>query len=169
MTAMSIKMPTKPWYKEPWPWVLIAIPFSAVIMGVVLITLALESEDGLVVDDYYWKGKQINQVLERDHRATALGIDTRLTLDLANGHVFVQVVDFKDTQPETMQVAFLHSTRAGFDQTVDLTRIAPDQYRGDLSNLVQGRWDIQMSAGDWRVMGSLNVPNERSIRLSATP
>ena len=80
MTAMSIKMPTKPWYKEPWPWVLIAIPFSAVIMGVVLITLALESEDGLVVDDYYWKGKQINQVLEiiesgklnRDHYATGI-------------------------------------------------------------------------------------------------
>ncbi|MCB1733994.1 MAG: FixH family protein [Gammaproteobacteria bacterium] len=169
MTTMSLKTPTKPWYKEPWPWVLILIPFTAVIMGVIMITLALESEDGLVVDDYYWKGKQINQVLERDHRASALGVDTRLTLDLIKGQVLVQVVEFNGAQPETLQIDFLHSTRSGFDRSVTLARIAPDQYQGELGELVPGRWDIQMSAGDWRVMGSLNVPHERSIRLSAEP
>ena len=32
-------------------------------MGVVMITLAIQSYSGLVVDDYYKKGKQINRVL----------------------------------------------------------------------------------------------------------
>ena len=28
-----MNQPLKPWYKEPWPWVAIAIPGAAVIMG----------------------------------------------------------------------------------------------------------------------------------------
>ena len=48
------------WKREPLVWMLIAIPFSAVVMGVVMITLAIQSSSGLVVDDYYKKG-QANQ------------------------------------------------------------------------------------------------------------
>jgi len=51
------------WKKEPFVWMIIAIPSSAIIMGVVIITLAIQSWSGLVVDDYYRKGKQINLVL----------------------------------------------------------------------------------------------------------
>ncbi len=62
------------WKREPLVWMLIAIPFSAVIMGVVMITLAIQSWSGLVVDDYYKKGKQINRVLARDKFAYELGL-----------------------------------------------------------------------------------------------
>lgn len=41
----------KPWYKEPWPWVAIAIPGSAVIMGITTLVLALNNPDPLVIDD----------------------------------------------------------------------------------------------------------------------
>lgn len=41
----------KPWYKEPWPWVAIAIPGAAVIMGVTTLVLALSNPDPLVVDE----------------------------------------------------------------------------------------------------------------------
>ena len=54
------------WKQEPMVWLLIAIPLSAVIMGVVIITLAINSYSGLVVDDYYKKGKHINRVIARD-------------------------------------------------------------------------------------------------------
>ena len=58
-------MPDKPavshttqrhWYQEGYVWLVIAIPGLAVVMGVVLITLASTSFDGLVADDYYKKG-----------------------------------------------------------------------------------------------------------------
>jgi hypothetical protein len=39
-----------PWYKEPWPWVVIAIPGSAVIMGFITLYLALSNPDHLVVE-----------------------------------------------------------------------------------------------------------------------
>jgi hypothetical protein len=42
---------TKPWYREPWPWVAIAIPAAAVIMGLTTLYLALANPDYLVVEE----------------------------------------------------------------------------------------------------------------------
>jgi hypothetical protein len=41
----------KPWYREPWPWVAIAILAAAVVMGVTTLILAISNPDPLVVDD----------------------------------------------------------------------------------------------------------------------
>ena len=43
--------PPRPWYKEPWPWVIISIPAAAVIMGFITLYLALANPDYLVVKD----------------------------------------------------------------------------------------------------------------------
>ena len=40
-----------PWYRQFWPWVIIAIPLSAVIMGAVTLWLALANPEYLVVED----------------------------------------------------------------------------------------------------------------------
>ena len=48
----------KPWHSYPLVWMMIAIPFSAVIMGVVMIWLAVDTDDGLVADDFFILGKQ---------------------------------------------------------------------------------------------------------------
>ncbi len=41
----------RPWYREPWPWVLIALPLLAVVAGFATLWLALSNPDYLVVDD----------------------------------------------------------------------------------------------------------------------
>ena len=41
----------RPWYREPWPWVIIAIPLAAVIMGMTTLYLAISNPDYLVVDE----------------------------------------------------------------------------------------------------------------------
>jgi len=40
-----------PWYRQFWPWVLIAIPLAAVIMGGVTLWLAISNPDYLVVEE----------------------------------------------------------------------------------------------------------------------
>jgi hypothetical protein len=40
----------RPWYKEPWPWVLIAIPLLTVIASGFTFWLAVSNPDYLVVD-----------------------------------------------------------------------------------------------------------------------
>jgi hypothetical protein len=55
-------MPTKhadpsqtPWYRQFWPWFIIAIPSMAVIGGFVTLWLALTYPETLVVDDSQYK------------------------------------------------------------------------------------------------------------------
>ena len=55
-----------PWYRQFWPWFLIAVPAAAVVMGITTILLALHEPDGLVSDDYYREGLAVNRDLERD-------------------------------------------------------------------------------------------------------
>jgi hypothetical protein len=43
--------PPPPWYRQFWPWVLIAIPALTVIASAVTLWLALSNPDYLVVDD----------------------------------------------------------------------------------------------------------------------
>lgn len=40
----------RPWYREPWPWVLIAIPAVAVIASLATLYLALANPDYVVLD-----------------------------------------------------------------------------------------------------------------------
>ena len=64
----------KPWYRQPLVWLVIAFPAIAVVGGISLLILSINIDTGVVVDDYYKKGKEINMVLTRDKKAIELGI-----------------------------------------------------------------------------------------------
>ena len=51
MNSKQHNQPQRPWYKEPWPWVAIAIPGAAVIMGITTLILAINNPDPLAVDE----------------------------------------------------------------------------------------------------------------------
>ena len=56
----------QPWYREPWPWILAAGPVAVILAGIVTVWLAIKSNDGLVADDYYKQGLEVNQVIQRE-------------------------------------------------------------------------------------------------------
>ena len=70
-----------PWYKYKLVWMIIAIPAASVIAGINMIYLAVNTDDGLVVDDYYKEGMAINQSLQRDKTAAELGLTARLVIE----------------------------------------------------------------------------------------
>jgi hypothetical protein len=41
----------RPWYREPWPWVAIAIPAVSILMGLITLYLAISNPDYLVVEE----------------------------------------------------------------------------------------------------------------------
>ncbi len=55
-----------PWYRQFWPWFIVSIPATTVLACLVLITLAVISDDGLVSDDYYREGLAINKRLNSE-------------------------------------------------------------------------------------------------------
>ena len=70
---------TKPWYRYGWPWFLISFPLISVLLGIMMVYLALTTNNALVVDDYYAEGKGINLRIERDRSASLLGLGATLT------------------------------------------------------------------------------------------
>jgi hypothetical protein len=42
---------TRPWYREPWPWVLIAIPLLTVVASGITLWLAITHPDHIVLDE----------------------------------------------------------------------------------------------------------------------
>ena len=51
MNMKRTRTDTKPWYREPWPWVAIAIPGAAVIMGIATLLIAINNPDPVIVDE----------------------------------------------------------------------------------------------------------------------
>ncbi len=59
----------EPWYRQFWPWFLIALPGSVVIASLSTLYIANRYSDDLVVDDYYKDGLAINVELGKQRVA----------------------------------------------------------------------------------------------------
>jgi hypothetical protein len=164
MSSVTANSGKRPWYREPLVWLLISFPLTAVIAGFYTFYLAETTKDGLVVDDYYQKGKEINKSLERDRAAMRLALKGRLQL---NARAQVVTVDLTSSRqaalPETLTLRWLHATRSGFDQSQELRRERTGHYRAPFPQLAPGHWYVQLEAQDWRLQGSLRVPDSTTL------
>jgi len=154
------KLRAQPWYREPWPWILMAGPATAVVAGLFTAWLAVRSDDGLVMDDYYKAGLGINKTLARSETAARLGI--RAELFLVDGRVRARL-NVAPGGALTLQLA--HPTRAGLDQRTKLTLVEPGVYEGQLRPLQAGRWLVVLEQGDWRLMGDWTLPAAGALTL----
>lgn len=153
------------WTREPWVWLLICIPLSAVIMGIVMVTLAVKSSSGLVVDDYYRQGKQINRVIERDRTAWELGLAAELALG-SDGRVNIDFDPALSVIPaDSIELRFVHATRPGLDQSLILRRIDSHRWFGQVDLSGQGRWNLVLQTPEWRLTGSYYQPSGRNALL----
>jgi hypothetical protein len=164
----SIRPPSRPWYREPWPWIIMVPPATAVVAGMVMLWLAITSYDGLISDDYYKQGLAINKTLRRDDRAFELSYRARLQLSEDSSRVRVFFDGAQDAPlPTALQLRLAHPTRAGRDQIAVLRAYAPGQYEAELIPPEAGRWraTIEDIDGTWRLAQIWNLPLDRTIEL----
>jgi len=146
------------WYHEPYAWLVALLPAAAVVAGFYTLRLAIVSDDGLVTDDYYKKGLEINRVLERDERAVSLAIDADLEVDPAARTATVRMrARDAASLPASLHARLMHSTRAGFDRDVVLERAASGDYFAAMPELPAGHWYMQIETGEWRVLKTFTV------------
>ena len=146
-------------------WMLIAIPLAAVIMGVVMITLASQTFSGLVVDDYYKKGKQINRVLARDRLAHELGLAAGLKIE-AGGRIEIRFdPEVRFIPGDTIELNLVHATMPGLDRRLQLRKTGTHLLVGNLDLPGNGRWNLALQTEDWRLTGSLQHPQQASAEL----
>lgn len=142
---------TKKWYREPYVWFLILFPFIAVTGGIYTAWLAYKTSDGLVVDDYYIRGLEINRDLDRDHAADSYALRASLRTNDPEGMLTVILSGNKKfVLPESVNVTFIHATRSGFDQSLVIRKDPDSVYKTIMPHLVRGKWHVLIEAGNWR-------------------
>ncbi|MBN8441520.1 MAG: FixH family protein [Thauera sp.] len=153
------------WYKQGWPWFLIALPATAVIAGFITLVIAVKTWDGLVVDDYYKEGKAIVQTIGRTERARELGLSANVRIRAETLRVELAAAD-RSSLPERIIVTVAHPTRGGSDQVLTLSGVE-GVFEGNLSALGTGRWLLQIEdeSRNWRMNGSAYLPTETEIRI----
>ncbi len=157
ITEAQLNSP-RPWFREPWVWLLIALPASAVLGGIVTIWIAVESDDGLVVDDYYKRGLEINKKLDRDK--AVIEYDLVANLKISEGQNNIQIsLDANDkfVSPSSIKLSFLHPTIKGQDQIMVLRATGKSFYAGPLPSLINGNWYLQVEADDWRLLQDIFI------------
>ena len=154
----------RPWYKEPMVWLVIAIPLSSVIYGTFFFIVSITSFDGMVVDDYYKVGKEINRELKRDKAALAHGLSAQISVKSSQVTVFIAANE-SYTPPPVLEIDFIYSTRAGQDKAIFVDQSQAGIYKGTVPELEVGRWNVQIASDDWRLMGSLWAPQEGTVLI----
>jgi hypothetical protein len=158
----------KPWYREPFVWLVILFPASAVIGGMITISLAISSDDGLVIDDYYKRGLEINRTLERDKAAARHGIQATLSFNVEHQFIHLNLNAHPDYRlPDQITLYFRYQTRSGFDRSVMLERTGNNFYQSRLPELIVGKWQIQLAADDWRLLKSVQMPVTQEVSIGA--
>ena len=69
----SAALDTGPWYRQRWPWILMAGPAAVLVAGAITTWIAFSTSDGLVAQDYYKQGLAVNKVLAKEEAAARLG------------------------------------------------------------------------------------------------
>ena len=165
---MNHRLPLRPWYRQFWPWFIMALPFTAVIASFITLIIAAHDPDGLVADEYYKEGIAINQVLERDRQAAALGLIGLVRIDVLR-HKLILTLEgpAAATQAADIVLRMIHPTRPNLDRTLLLTREAGNRWSAPLDHAAPGRWHVLLESaqGGWRVTGRLALPEQQQAVL----
>ena len=149
------------WYREPLVWMVLAIPAAAVVAGAVMLVLANTTWDGLVADDYYQRGLQINRSLARDAEASRLGLEADVSFP-APGVVEVRLSSVDGVAPAAassrLDLRFARAGRAGADVEVSMHRDTGGTWRGALPALPAGKWYAELGNDRWRLAGPAWMP-----------
>jgi hypothetical protein len=147
-TTKVRKAPARPWYREPWPWILMSGPVIVIVAGVGTAIVAFSGADGLVADDYYKQGLAINRTLAREDAARGRGISGELRIDA--GIVRVSLAS-SQALPDRLTLTFAHPARASSDRVVHLARRVDGGYEAPLTELGPGRWRAIVETPEWRI------------------
>ncbi|NQD80535.1 hypothetical protein HP436_10130 [Pseudomonas sp. CrR14] len=164
---MNEEFQPAPWYKQFWPWFLIALLGYSVIQGLTLLTVATRNPPGLISDDYYDVGKGINQSLEREKLAARLQLRASLDLDDERGVAELQLQG--NSAPAQLILNLVSPTQPERDRRVVLQHQGAGLYLGNLQDSVQGRRFVEIigqeGEGNWRLFEEETLQPGQTIQL----
>ncbi len=137
-------------WQNPWVWLLVGIMGTALLVNATLITIAFLSPPGLVVEDYYEKGKSYlyNQAQSKEN-AARLGWDLELDLPRApqlnlDESYLVRAVDSRGKAIEggVAEFAAFRPVQNGHDFVLPMREVGAGYYAANVNFSLPGNWDL---------------------------
>ncbi|WP_114764446.1 FixH family protein [Vibrio rhodolitus] len=155
----------KPWYKQFWPWFLIALPATVVVAAFITLSISIKNSPSLVTEDYYKKGKGINIDISKVNAAKALVLKANVVSD--GSDIIIQFDKGSMEHFPALSAMFAHRTLADQDFSQLVTSDASGNYRITLEQPLEGPWFIELSPHDksWLIQGRVNFPSESATVL----
>jgi hypothetical protein len=164
---------TQPWYRQFWPWFIIALLSFSVIAGLTTVWISLQTTDSLVVRSE--DGMQI--VAERRFSAEQLAAELQLaalleiSLDTGAVSAAMRSGDL-DVAPAMLELEFTHPAFAERDQLIPMHRAQPDNagnpvWAGHFVDMPRGRYYVTLKSGDdWRLSGEWQGESSLTLRAA---
>ncbi|WP_068545562.1 FixH family protein [Thalassotalea crassostreae] len=146
-----------PWYKEPWTYLVFGLPLVSVCVGTTVFMVANDNADTVVVDDYYKKGKAINQDIGKYKMAQKLGI--KFDMQVTDNEIVLKPTGIEKTF-SVLNVSFNHVTIAERDFDVKLTPDGNGWMRASFDADVNGKWRVIVTPYDdkWKMQTKIGLP-----------
>ena len=151
------------WYREPWPWLLMAGPLIVVAASLVTAWLAVRSDDGVVAQDYYKQGLTVNQRIKR----MAPGPERRFGATVrvaADGSVRVRIEEL-DVVPQRLRLKLSQPASATREAKVMLVPGSEGEYVGTMAAPAPGRWIVTLESDAWRLPTTTVADGLAEVRL----
>jgi hypothetical protein len=149
-----------PWYHYRWPWVLMLVPFAAVLFGIFMFVTALYYPDDVVVDTYYRDGQAINQLRALDEAAHSLGIGATLEISSTPTQLL-----FSGTEEPELHLFLYHVTDSNADRSFLFLPAEAGTFASVDDSLApllaaRGVWYLELRGADndWRLRQRIETP-----------
>ena len=166
-TTMAANKPSQPWFRQFWPWFLLALPGTVVVAGFITAWIAFKTDDGLVVDDYYKHGLTLQQSIVRDREATRRGLSA--SVRISGGQASLVLSSTDGVLPASLFLTLSHPTRPDEDRALSL--VGENGHYTAAIDAPDGRWNVLLEdeSRAWRLIGTIDLPSETELRLAAQP
>lgn len=168
MSVQFDSQDTTPWYKQFWPWFVIALPLSAVIAGLTTVYIANKDPDSIVKKDYYLAGVKINETMHLIENARRLGLLAQLTYS-PDDHSLSILLTGPQQNIQNLQLVLRHPAYETLDRTIDLLPSTDQTYQAEFEFPMEGKWYATLTDNDktWLIEAAILIDGTTSLTLSS--
>lgn len=151
----TISASLRPWYKESWLWLIIALPSLVIIGCMYTVYIAYHFADMPMEEDW----PQIQH-------AKVLGITANIQISADTGKITIDLKSQKAVDPKKqLLVQLQHPTLANLDQTLTLTSIGNAHYSGTLDKVYSGDFYVVLEdlKHSWKLKHKIHLPNVNQV------
>jgi hypothetical protein len=155
------------WYRQFWPWFLIALPSVAVVACFISLSIAMRHSDSSVRDDYSKQGFAIQPSRAAANEAARLHLTAALII-AADGRIDLDLRGESMPIPPTLNLEFIHPLDRQHDIAVVLNGDTKGHFQGYIPNALKGRWliELQQPGQHWQLRTTIDRQPQRDLQVA---